>query len=113
MNDKYIIQPDGLDIIANNDDPVWHAAWESKRINLSLLLLTLAVLSLALWKVDDLVKREVVWKSFRYLFLIWVLIWLGFYAGGQITIISLLTWITAPYYETSWDVLLSDPCWFL
>ena len=109
MNDKYIIQPDGLDIIANNDDPVWHAAWESQRINLSLLLLTLAVLSLALWKVDDLVKREVVWKSFRYAFLIWVLIWLGFYAGGQITIISLLTWITAPYYETSWDVLLSDP----
>ena len=43
------------------------------------------------------------------LFLIWVLFWLGFYAGGQVTIISLLTWLTAPLHKTSWDVLLSDP----
>ena len=109
MKEKYIIQPDGLDVIANNDEPVWYAAWESQRINLSLLFLTLAILSFVLWKVDNIVKRDIVWKSFRYLFLIWVLIWLGFYAGGQITIISLLTWLTAPYHKTSWDVLLSDP----
>ena len=109
MKEKYIIQPDGLDVIANNDEPVWYAAWESQRINLSLLFLTLAILSFVLWKVDNIVKGDIVWKSFRYLFLIWVLIWLGFYAGGQITIISLLTWLTAPYHKTSWDVLLSDP----
>jgi NosR/NirI family nitrous oxide reductase transcriptional regulator len=58
---------------------------------------------------DELVKHNFIWKSFRYLFLAWVLVWLGFYAGGQITIISILTWLTAPILNTSWDVLLSDP----
>ncbi|MBH87858.1 MAG: hypothetical protein CMJ12_01715 [Pelagibacterales bacterium] len=109
MNPKYIIQPDGLDELADNNDPIWFAAWESQKINLSLLLLTLIILSLALFKMDELVKRNFLWKSFRYLFLTWVLIWLGFYVGGQVTIISILTWVTAPFFNTSWDVLLSDP----
>tara|TARA_A100000164_G_scaffold181717_1_gene161411 strand:- start:619 stop:1815 length:1197 start_codon:yes stop_codon:yes gene_type:complete len=109
MNPKYIIQPDGLDELADNNDPIWYAAWESQRFNLSLLVLTLTILSLALWKMDELVKHNFIWKSFRYLFLAWVLVWLGFYAGGQITIISILTWLTAPILNTSWDVLLSDP----
>jgi len=109
MNEKYIIQPDGLDVLADNNDPLWHAAWQSQKINLSLLFFTLAILSFVLWKVDYFVKKEIIWKSFRYVFLIWVLFWLGFYAGGQVTIISLLTWLTAPLHKTSWDVLLSDP----
>ena len=90
MNEKYIIQPDGLEVLANNNEPVWYAAWQSQKINLSLLFFTLVILSLALWKMDYLVKREVIWKNFRYIFLFWVLVWLGFYAGGQVTIISLL-----------------------
>ena len=109
MNEKYIIQPDGLKVLADNEEPLWYAAWQSQKLNLSLLFFTLAILSFVLWKVDYLVKRDIIWKSFRYAFLIWVLLWLGFYAGGQVTIISLLTWLTAPLHKTSWDVLLSDP----
>jgi len=109
MNPKYIIQPDGLDELADNNDPIWYAAWASQKINLSLLILTLTILSIALWKMDELVKHNFIWKSFRYLFLTWILIWLGFYAGGQVTIISILTWLTAPILKPSWDVLLSDP----
>ena len=58
---------------------------------------------------DKLVQHNYIWKPFRYLFLGWILIWLGFYAGGQVTIISILTWLTAPLHNPSWDVLLSDP----
>ncbi len=109
LHPKYIIQPDGLESIANNNDPIWYAAWESQRLNLNLLFITLGILVLALWKKDTLVKYHYVWKSFRYLFLGWILLWLGFYAGGQVTIINILTWMTAPLLKTSWDVLLSDP----
>tara|TARA_A100001234_G_C12548992_1_gene352271 strand:- start:110 stop:937 length:828 start_codon:yes stop_codon:yes gene_type:complete len=48
-------------------------------------------------------------KVFRYLFLTWILVWLGWIAGGQITILSVLMWITAPINSPSWNVLLSDP----
>ena len=40
MNEKYIIQPDGLEVLANNNEPVWYAAWQSQKINLSLLFFT-------------------------------------------------------------------------
>jgi NosR/NirI family nitrous oxide reductase transcriptional regulator len=109
LHPKYIIQPDGLESVANNNEPIWYAAWESQRLNLNLLFITLGILVLALWKKDTLVKYHYVWKSFRYLFLGWILLWLGFYAGGQVTIINILTWMTAPLLKTSWDVLLSDP----
>ena len=62
-----------------------------------------------MWKVDILVQYKNYWKAFRYIFLAWVLIWLGWYAGGQVTILSILTWLTAPLLKPSWDVLLSDP----
>ena len=109
LNSKYIIQPDGLKVLANNSEPIWYSAWANQRLNLSLLLITLSILSLALWKMDKLVQHNYIWKPFRYLFLGWTLIWLGFYAGGQVTIISILTWLTAPLHNPSWDVLLSDP----
>ena len=109
LDSKYIIQPDGLDVIANTNDPIWHAAWQSQKLNLGILFTTLLILSLAMWKVDILVQYKNYWKAFRYLFLAWVLIWLGWYVGGQVTILSILTWLTAPLLKPSWDVLLSDP----
>ena len=109
LNSKYIIQPDGLEVLANNNEPIWYGAWASQRLNLSLLIITFSILSLALWKMEKLVQYNYIWKPFRYLFLGWTLIWLGFYAGGQVTIISILTWVTAPLHNPSWDVLLSDP----
>ena len=45
MNPKYIIQPDGLDELADNNDPIWYAAWENQRFNLSLLVITLVITS--------------------------------------------------------------------
>ncbi len=109
LNSKYIIQPDGLDIIADKDEPVWYSAWKNQNFNLAILLITLLVLTALLWKMDSLVKFNIVWKSARFIFLGWILIWLGWYAGGQITILSILNWLTAPIIGTSWDVLLSDP----
>jgi NosR/NirI family nitrous oxide reductase transcriptional regulator len=58
---------------------------------------------------DVLSKFDYRRKIFRYLFLSWILVWLGWIAGGQITILSVLMWIAAPINNPSWNVLLSDP----
>ena len=65
LNQKYIIQPDGLDEIASTDAPIWHTAWQSQKINLGLLFFSLIILCLALWKMDILVKYNRFWKIFR------------------------------------------------
>ncbi len=109
LDDKYIIQPDGLIKIANKDTPIWHAAWENQKNNISILIVTLIILTIAIIRMDVLSKFDYRRKIFRYLFLSWILVWLGWIAGGQITILSVLMWIAAPINNPSWNVLLSDP----
>ena len=109
LDDKYIIQPDGLIKIANKDTPIWYAAWENQRNNISILIITLIILTIAIIRMDVLSKFDYRRKIFRYLFLSWILVWLGWIAGGQITILSVLMWIAVPINNPSWNVLLSDP----
>ena len=109
LSNNYIIQPDGLKKIANKDEPIWYAAWESQRKNIIILSFSLLILSLALIKMDTLTYNNNFRQIFRNIYLLWILIWLGWEAGGQVTILSILTWVTAPISQPSWNTLLSDP----
>ena len=109
LSNNYIIQPDGLKKIANKDEPIWFAAWESQRKNIIILSFSLLILSLALIKMETLTFNDNFRQIFRNIYLLWILIWLGWEAGGQVTILSILTWVTAPISQPSWNTLLSDP----
>ena len=109
LSNNYIIQPDGLKKIANKDEPIWYAAWESQRKNIIILSFSLLILSLALIKMEKLTFNNNFRQIFRNIYLLWILIWLGWEAGGQVTILSILTWVTAPISKPSWNTLLSDP----
>ena len=109
LSNNYIIQPDGLKKIANKDEPIWFAAWESQRKNIIILSFSLLILSLALIKMETLAFNNNFRQIFRNIYLLWILIWLGWEAGGQVTILSILTWVTAPISQPSWNTLLSDP----
>ena len=109
LSNYYIIQPDGLKKIANKDEPIWFAAWESQRKNIIILSFSLLILSLALIKMETLTFNNNFRQIFRNIYLLWILIWLGWEAGGQVTILSILTWVTAPISQPSWNTLLSDP----
>ena len=109
LSNNYIIQPDGLKKIANKDEPIWFAAWESQRKNIIILSFSLLLLSLALIKMETLTFNNNARQIFRKIYLLWILIWLGWEAGGQVTILSILTWVTAPISQPSWNTLLSDP----
>ena len=109
LDKNYIIQPDGISKLADKDKPIWHSAWENNKNNIYLLVITLLILTIAVIRMEALTKNDSRLKIFRYLFLSWILIWLGWLAGGQVTILSILMWVTAPINQPSWNVLLSDP----
>ena len=109
LDEKYIIKPDGLKNLANKDEPIWYAAWENQKKNIIILIITLLILTIALIKMELLTKKNKKRQVFRFLFLLWILIWLGWEVGGQVTILSVLTWISAPITQPSWNTLLSDP----
>ena len=72
LSNNYIIQPDGLKKIANKDEPIWFAAWESQRKNIIILSFSLLILSLALIKMETLTFNNNFRQIFRNIYLLWI-----------------------------------------
>ncbi len=81
-----------LDNTFEGDDTsiAWRQIWTGNTVNIVILLVTLAAL-VAILSLQDLIARHrVAHKWLRIGFLAWVLVWLGWFAGGQLTIVNLL-----------------------
>jgi polyferredoxin len=76
--------------------PVWVEAWRDAQINIAMLTATLIVLTLIFVFQDRLAQSRLAHRLIRTGFLLFVLIWLGWAAGGQLSIINVMHWVTAP-----------------
>ena len=68
----------------------WRQIWANNTDKIAILIATLAVLVLILSFQDFVARHRTLHKWLRIAFLTWVLVWLGWVAGAQLTIISLL-----------------------
>ncbi len=108
LNDEYIIKPDGIKL-ADTNVPAWMEAWKMQEKNIYILSATLLILLLSIWKLTELSKYPNVYFIFRTTFLAWVLVWMGWMSGAQLTILNILTWITSLKNGFQSSVILSDP----
>ena len=110
LNDDFVLLPTNTEVLAaDHDAPLWLAAWDAQRINLAILLVALTVLAGILLSLDRLSRRPVLLQWVRLGFLGFVLVWLGWYAGAQVTILNVVTWLQSAISRTGLSVLLSDP----
>lgn len=93
--------------------PAWVEAWLYETVNLSILA-ALLVAATALFIFQDALTR---WRrTYQYVrigFLAFTLGWLGFYAGGQLSIINLAAYLQAPLTGTGLSTFLLDPVVFV
>ncbi len=90
---------------------VWpgnRSGWRT-RSNWAVLGAALALLALILFLQDPISRKPGLHQLIRIGFLSWTLVWLGWYAGGQLTIVYLLTWIHTAVTDFRWDYVLADP----
>src|SRR5499427_4624120 len=87
----------------------WQAIWSSHRVSIAILCAGLAVLTIILFLQDVISRRRRLHRVLRVAFLLWTLVWLGWYAGAQLTIVNLLTYIHSLVVDFRWDYLLADP----
>jgi NosR/NirI family transcriptional regulator, nitrous oxide reductase regulator len=71
--------------------------------------LGLAALTIILLLQDVISSRRRLHRAVRVTFLLWTLVWLGWYAGAQITVLNLITFIHTLVTDFRWDYLLADP----
>jgi NosR/NirI family nitrous oxide reductase transcriptional regulator len=87
----------------------WQAIWSSHRVSIAILCAGLAMLTIILSLQDVISRRRRLHRVLRVAFLLWTLVWLGWYAGAQLTIVNLLTYIHSLVVDFRWDYLLADP----
>jgi NosR/NirI family transcriptional regulator, nitrous oxide reductase regulator len=95
------------------DAPLWVRIWHSKVASIAVLLVMLGVLTGIFFFQDILVKREVLYDRIRLTFLAVTLVWLGWVAGAQLSVVNVLAFASALRTDFQWSYFLLDPLIFI
>ena len=87
----------------------WQAIWSAHWIKIAILAAGLTALTVIFSLEDRIARRRRLHRFIRIGFLSWTLIWLGWYAGAQLTVVNLLAYIHSAVVDFHWDYLLADP----
>jgi NosR/NirI family nitrous oxide reductase transcriptional regulator len=87
----------------------WQAIWRAHSGKIAVLGLALTALTVILFLQDPISRRRRLHRWIRIGFLSWTLVWLGWYAGAQLTVINLITYIHTLVTDFRWTYVLADP----
>ncbi len=93
--------------------PLWQKLWHARRWQIAGLLTLLVILTGVLVFQDQLVRFRRFRDQGRLAFLGIVLIGLGWYAGGQLSVLQVLTFAHALLSGFNWEHFLVDPLIFI
>jgi hypothetical protein len=107
--DLELAVPSSLVIPAAEDQKTWVATWKARKVEIAILLLSLAGLTWALASQSSLVSRARRLRWFRPAFLAFTLLFIGWYAQGQLSIVNIVALVQATFAWRSWAFYLYDP----
>ncbi len=93
--------------------PIWVETWLEKRVDIAILAALLVVVTIIFVFQDALARRRRLYEFVRVSVLAFTLGWLGWYAGGQLSIVNILAYIQAPFGGTGIDAFILDPLIFI
>ena len=106
---KLPAQAAGSDTSAAETGLAWQAIWRARSIKIAVLGVALLALTAILSLQTYVSRRPRLHRWLRIAFLSWTLGWLGWYAGAQLTVVQVITWIHSLVTDFRWDYLLADP----
>lgn len=95
------------------ETPLWQRIWQNRLVDIAILSVAIALLTGIFFFQDQLVKHPVLYDRLRFGFLVFTLVWLGWYATAQISVVNVLTFANALRTDFRWDYFLMDPLVFI
>lgn len=92
---------------------LWRSIWRERLPELAGLVLMLFFLTVILFGEDALTRRRILYRRVRIGFLVLTVLFLGLYAGAQISIVNVLTFTHTLLSGFKWDLFLLDPLVFI
>ena len=87
----------------------WRESWRAQAHNLVVLGLGLLVLTVLLIAMHRLTRHARLYQALRIGFLLFTLVWIGWIAGAQLTVINVFAWLHGLIHGHGLAVLLADP----
>ena len=107
------VAPPASELAAAEEDPLWKEMWRRSAGSVAVTAVAIAVLTGIFFFQNALVRRPVVYVWVRRAFLTFTLVWLGWYANAQLSVVNVLTFTNALLTGFSWEYFLAAPLIFI
>ena len=98
---------------APEEEPIWVSVWNMRVFEISVLLAGLGFLTLILVFQDWLTRHPLLLRRIRTGFLLYTLLFIGWYGLAQLSVINVLTFTLAAMHGFQWESFLIDPMVFI
>lgn len=93
--------------------PVWLGLWKERWLTISILVASLTILTVFFARQRTLSRYPRLVRRFRWGFLFFTLVYIGFYIQGQLSVVNIYTLFLAIWDGFSLNVFLMDPVLFI
>lgn len=100
-------------VVAPDPEPIWVSVWNSRVFEIGVLLAGLGFLTLILVFQDWLTRHPLLLRRVRTGFLLYTLLFIGWYGLAQLSVINVLTFTRAAMQGFQWESFLIDPMMFI
>ncbi|WP_421566444.1 4Fe-4S binding protein [Ochrobactrum sp. EDr1-4] len=100
------------DIFGDNN-PLWVKMWEMNRVNVVIAGLAIFILVGIFFFQNSLVARPRIFVWVRRSYLLFILLWLGFYNNAQLSVVNVLTFTNSLITGFNWEFFLTSPLIFI
>lgn len=101
--------PDDFYYEPDSADKTWVSIWLKRQWELMVLLIGLSILSIVLLKPHLITQRPDWFKKFRFMYLVFTLFFIGWYAQGQLSIVNITGAIQSLLAGGNLNFFLYDP----
>ncbi len=111
--ERPIPTPEELRAIEEANRPMWVNIWYQKSFQVGVILVALLLLTVILFFQDNFARHPNFLRWLRHGYLTFTVVFIGWYALGQLSIVNVLTFVHALVTEFRWELFLSDPVIFI
>jgi NosR/NirI family nitrous oxide reductase transcriptional regulator len=98
---------------ASDEEPLWMRIWRTNAVKIGVTTAAMGALTLIFFFQNVLVRRPRLYTWVRRTYLLFILVWLGWYANGQLSVVNVLTFANSLLTGFSWEYFLSAPLIFI
>ncbi len=98
---------------ADDERPLWVTVWEDRVMHIAVLGAGLVLLTFILLFQDVLARRPNLLWYLRHGFLVYTVVFIGWYALAQLSVVNIFTFTNSLFTGFQWSTFLMDPMMFM